>query len=271
MPESLITHSNAHEWFELHCGEGRVVASAIHNGHGARPEVTAAFAISEADRLREEDPFTEYMIRDFANRAVVHRSRFETDINRHTQEAVYVRPEQSWGMKVWREEPDQELVDRSLAQHRQFYQTFEFMLSSIERRHGRFVVLDIHSYNHRREGADGPPTDPERAPEVNIGTHSLPKDRWTHVLEAAMRTLREFDYRGRRLDVRENVAFQGKGELARFVHRRFPETGCALAIEFKKFFMDEWTGEPYRDDLDAIRALLNATARAVEQALGKGA
>jgi hypothetical protein len=38
---------------------------------------------------------------------------------------------------------------------------------------------------------------------------------------------------------------------------RFPDSACVLAIEFKKIFMDEWTGEP---DMDRIRTLRNALA-----------
>ena len=45
-----------------------------------------------------------------------------------------------------------------------------------------------------------------------------------------------------RLDVRENVCFRGR-HLAQSVHDRYPETACALAIEVKKFFMDEHRGE----------------------------
>ena len=48
---------------------------------------------------------------------------------------------------------------------------------------------------------------------------------------------------GHHLDVRENVRFRG-GHLSRWCRRRYPDTGCVLAIEFKKVFMDEWTGEP---------------------------
>ena len=40
------------------------------------------------------------------------------------------------------------------------------------------------------------------------------------------------------------MAFQGRGALTRFVHERHPEHGCAIALEFKKFFMDEWSGAP---------------------------
>ena len=40
---------------------------------------------------------------------------------------------------------------------------------------------------------------------------------------------------------RENVVFEGRG-LAWWVHDRYPRVGCVLALEFKKTFMDEWTG-----------------------------
>ena len=63
-------------------------------------------------------------------------------------------------------------------------------------------------------------------------------------LDPLIEEMRRFDFNGRNLDVRENVAFQGKGEQTRFVHERYPGKGCAIALEFKKFFMDEWTGEP---------------------------
>ena len=52
----------------------------------------------------------------------------------------------------------------------------------------------------------------------------------------------------------------GKGELARFVHQRHPHTGCAIAIEFKKFYMDEWTGEPDPRELAAMRAFIGHAA-----------
>jgi hypothetical protein len=42
--------------------------------------------------------------------------------------------------------------------------------------------------------------------------------------------------------VRENVRFRG-GHLSRWVHTAFPGQACCLAVEVKKFFMDEHTGE----------------------------
>ena len=75
-----------------------------------------------------------------------------------------------------------------------------------------------------------------------------------------VQAMRDFDFNGRHLDVRENVAFQGKGEQTRFIHERYPGRGCAIALEFKKFFMDEWTGEPDPRELDAMRRFIAFTA-----------
>ena len=236
-----------------------IVGTAIHNGHLLRAEVAAAMALDEAARLREEDPFTEYAIRDVPNRVVFHRSRFEIDLNRGPDGAVYLRPEQAWGLKVWRETPAYDLVARSLAIHDAYYAMLGQMLSGIAAEHGRFVLLDIHSYNHRRGGADVDPTPEADAPQINIGTFSMDRPHWAHVVDPFMERLRSFAFRGRTMDVRENVAFEGRGEQTRFVHANFPETGCAIAVEFKKFFMDEWTGVPDLEALKAIRDMIAAS------------
>ena len=76
-----------------------------------------------------------------------------------------------------------------------------------------------------------------------------------------------FDFNGRRLDVRENIAFQGKGEQTRFVHQHYPGRGCAIAVEFKKFFMDEWTGVPDSEELSAMRRFVSFTAATAERLL----
>ena len=121
----------------------------------------------------------------------------------------------------------------------------------MEEQFGRFVVLDVHSYNHRRDGPDAPAASADLMPQVNIGTFSMDRQRWAHVVDPFMERLRAFEFRGQPMDVRENVAFQGRGEQTRFIHHEFPATGCAIAVEFKKFFMDEWTGEADPEALDA--------------------
>ncbi|MFC1601600.1 hypothetical protein ACFL34_04550 [Candidatus Sumerlaeota bacterium] len=39
-------------------GDGPIVAAAIHDGHTVREEVENLHALSEDQRLREEDPYT---------------------------------------------------------------------------------------------------------------------------------------------------------------------------------------------------------------------
>lgn len=236
-----------------------VIGTAIHNGHALRDEVAAVMGLDEAGRLREEDPFTEYAIRDVPNRVVFHRSRFEIDLNRDREGAVYLRPEQAWGLDVWAERPADALVRRSLDVHAAYYAMLHQMLAGIAAEYGQFVLLDVHSYNHRRGGPDADPTPAAEAPQINIGTISMDRSRWAHVVDPFMDSLRGFSFRGRPMDVRENIAFEGRGEQTRFVHANFPESGCAIAIEFKKFFMDEWTGEPDIEALQAMRAMISAS------------
>ena len=213
--------------------------------------------LSESDRLREEDPFTGEAVRGVAPHVIVHRSRFEFDLNRGRDSAVYQTPEQSWGLDVWK--PGglaPELVQGSLDIHASYYRMLAGLLDGVAERHERFLVIDVHSYNHRRNGADDDPTPQEEAPDINIGTFSMPREQWAFLVDPLMQAMREFDFNGRRLDVRENVAFQGKGEQTRFVHQRYPGRGCAIALEFKKFFMDEWSGRPDLKEVAAMRALV---------------
>jgi len=237
-----------------------VIAAAIHDGHGLREEVAALMALSDADRLREEDPFTGQAIVDVSTHFIAHRSRFEADLNRGSGTAVYRTPDQCWGLNVWRTPLEDDVVQRSLEYHRRFYVAVAAVLDEIAADYPRFVVLDIHSYNHRRGGADALPTPEADAPEVNIGTFSMPRDEWAWLLDPLMEAMRQYDLGGRHLDVRENVAFQGKGELARFVHERYPNRGCAIAIEFKKFYMDEWSGVPDQQALDHLRGFVGHVA-----------
>ncbi|HWU18262.1 MAG TPA: N-formylglutamate amidohydrolase [Devosia sp.] len=247
-----------------------IIGTAIHNGHHIRSEALTRMALDDAARLREEDPFTAYAIQDVPNRIVFHRSRFEIDINRARDGAIYLKPEQSWGLQAWRERPSPALIARSLRLHDAYYAMLRQVLDGIEADHGHFVLLDVHSYNHRRAGPDEPPTDQQHAPDINIGTFSMDRERWVHIVDPLMEILGSLRFRGRFMDVRENVAFEGKGEQTRFIHEHFPLTGCAIAIEFKKFFMDEWTGEPDLEALDAMRATIASTIPVLEKALEAG-
>lgn len=243
-----------------------MLATAIHDGHELRHEVAELINLSDGDRLREEDPFTGQAIVDVPTHIIAHRSRFEFDLNRAPDEAIYQTAEQSWGLEVWRSPPGPGLVERSLAIHRAYYAMLGNLLDDLAAVEDRFLLIDAHSYNHRRDGPNAAAMAQDAAPDINIGTFSMPRDEWAWLLDPLMDAMRGFDFNGRRLDVRENVAFQGKGEQTRFVHARYPGRGCAIALEFKKFFMDEWTGEPVSEELEAMRRFITfiaETARAM--------
>jgi hypothetical protein len=125
----------------------------------------------------------------------------------------------------------------------------------------------LHSYNHRRGGPDAPPADIETNPQVNVGTGTMP-DRalFLPVIECFIKTLQTAEFPLGALDVRENIKFKG-GQFARWAHETFPESACVLSIEFKKFFMDEWTGKPDDLLLSAIRDALASTVAPVLAAL----
>jgi hypothetical protein len=263
-PEPVLASAS----WSVERGRSPLVATAIHGGHLLRADLAARMAIGAAERLREEDPFTARFIDDIPNRVVVHRSRFEVDLNRPRAGAVYLRPEQAWGLAVWRDPPDARTVEDILRQHDAYYAMLRQMLSDVEAAHGRFVLLDMHSYNHRRDGAAAACTPQEAAPDINIGTFSMDRTYWAPVVDAFLACLRDQPFCGRRLDVRENVAFAGKGEQTRFVHAHFPRTGCAIAVEFKKIFMDEWTGVPDAGAIAALRKAVRASLPVLEAALG---
>jgi len=265
---AATTNKDDGPWWTVQRGGGPVLATAIHDGHGLRSEVAEAMKLPDLDRLREEDPFTGQAAAVVSTHIIAHRSRFEFDLNRGADGAVYETAEQCWGLDVWKSLPlDLALVDRSLAIHAAYYRMLGQLLDDIAADHPRFVLIDVHSYNHRRDGPDAPPTDQEKAPDINIGTFSMPRDQWAFLMDPLMEAMRDFDFNGRKLDVRENVAFQGKGEQTRFVHDLYPGRGCAIALEFKKFFMDEWSGKPDPAELEAMRGFIAHVARTAVELL----
>ena len=247
------------ELFQINVGDGPLIASAIHSGHAMRPEVAAMTALDERQRLREEDPHTNILADVAPTQIIGHRSRFEVDLNRPRSESIYITPEQAWGLDVWREPLTPPVVARSRGIHDLFYGTVRGLLQQKVELHGRVLLLDIHSYNHRRDGSDGPVAPESSNPEINIGTGSMDRKRWGPVVEALIDGLRSCDALGRQLDVRENVKFQG-GHFVRWIHGEFPQSVCAPAVEFKKTFMNEWTSDVDHVHLiklrDALRAIV---------------
>lgn len=241
----------------MEVGEGPLVACALHDGHYVRPEVAACLNLTESQRRYEEDPYTAAWASIAPTRIIARRSRFELDLNRPRDKAVYITPADAWGLNVWKCAPPVAVVHHSLQVYDEFYAHLKLLLTRLVSLHGEVVVFDLHSYNHVRDQAGGP-ADQDGNPDVNLGTGTMARALWSPIVDCWLHAMREFDFLGRHLDVRENVKFFG-GQLPRWIHENFSNSVCVLAIEVKKFFMNERTGEL---NIEVHQAIGNALAHA---------
>ncbi len=110
------------------------------------------------------------------------------------------------------------------------------------------------------------PANVEQNPEINIGTGTMDRSQWKSVVNRFIDELRGFDFCERHLDVRENINFTG-GHFAHWVHTKFPDSGCVITIEVKKFYMDEWTGKPDTAMIKAVGNALKSTTQGISEEL----
>lgn len=258
----------AAEPWSIEIGDGPVVATAIHSGHELRADVQEWLALREDDRLREEDPLTGLWTTVGDSSVRVFRSRFEVDLNRPRDKAIMRTAEEAWGMQVWRAPPPRHVLDRSLAEYDAFYRDIAGLIERLVARWHAVLVLDLHSYNWRRGGPDVPGESFVNNPEVNVGTGTMDRPRWASLVEGFIAALRDQDFRGRPLDVRENVKFRG-GWFPQWLHEQYPENVCVLALELKKFFMDEWSGTASISALEELRVALRNAVNAVRPELAR--
>ncbi|GAB4262584.1 MAG: N-formylglutamate amidohydrolase [Deferrisomatales bacterium] len=254
--------------YVLLLGDGPLVAAALHAGHDLREAVRERLLLPEGTRVLEEDPYTELLCGGADGTVVAYRSRFEVDLNRPRDKAVYRTPEDAWGLELWAGEPDAALVEESLRLYDRFYRDVEVYLGSLIDRFRKVVVLDLHSYCHRRAGPGAPPADPATHPDVNLGTGTLPEDPWRPLVDRFMTDLRRYGAPEESLRVGENIRFRG-GYFSQWVHARFPRRAAVLAIEFKKVFMDEWTGRVDPSALARTAAALRAALPGLREELEK--
>jgi len=228
-------------------------AFAIHDGHLVDPSLTSYLKINESERLREEDPYTALMAELPINQFIVASSRFQLDLNRKILDAVYLKPEQAWGLTVWKEILPAEIVQKMYAEHILIYKQIEELIDQTIQKFGYFVLYDIHSYNCKREG----PTqaiNKETDPEINLGTAHI-DPRWQELIQNLKTCIsRDKLYNGP-TDIRENIKFKG-GYLSQRINKLHGDKGCVISFEFRKDFMDEWTATPDLQKVTSCKQVL---------------
>ncbi len=237
-----------------------LLAFAIHAGHYLPPGLLDTCGIDEATRFGEEDPFTDGFAGLFPNRITVQTSRFTADLNRSPEKAVYLKPEDAWGLLVRKAEPGAEQLAELHKAYENWYSMVRYQVDRLLEKHLQLIVLDLHSYNHRRGGQNAEP-DPQLAnPDIIIGRNILPPEVYPRAEQ--LRALLDGKlFQGKPLDCRCDVKFTG-GYFSRWLNHSYGERVFCLAIEFKKIFMDEWTGKL---DWHAWKQLQNILYQAVQE------
>lgn len=258
--EVLVPTPTAAEW-DVVVADGPVLATAIHDGHSIRPSLRPLLALPDDQRLREEDPLTGLLTTVGDVRIRVPTSRFELDLNRPREGAVYARPEDCWGLRVWQADLPADEVERSLAAWDRFYAMVTELVDRLLERWEAVLLVDIHSYNHRRDGADAAPAAQDANPDIELGLTTAEPERWGDVTRRFADALRATPILGRSPDVRANVRFPTGGHFPEWVYARWGARVCTISPEYKKIFMDEWTGQA---DIAALHALRNGLQAAVD-------
>lgn len=218
-----------------------LLATAIHNGHRLPPELSKISGITVAQRLREEDPHTGEIAALFPNSVLLESSRFAVDLNRPLEKSVYQKPEDCWGLQA-RKAPIPAEVLRHLHQdYESWHRLMEYQIRKLLGEHPKLVLLDLHSYNHRRGGPNAEPDPKKENPDIIIGRSNLTQKHYP-AARALQELLNGQSWQGKSLDCRMDVKFTG-GHFPRWVNSLEPQRIICLAIEFKKIFMDEWTSE----------------------------
>ncbi len=207
-----------------------------------------------------------YVLSISKNTITTKDSRFEVDLNRPREKAVYLKPEDAWGLKVWNRNLSEDIYQRSIEKYDQFYLELEKMINLLLEKNKFVVIYDLHTYNYRRNGANAPAEEDILNPELNLGTGTLNRDFWAPIIDRFIKETKDYNFMGKSIDVRENVKFKG-GNLARWVHQKYPDSVCSLSIEFRKFFMDEWTGQPNDLIISEIGKLLQYSVNGILEEL----
>jgi N-formylglutamate amidohydrolase len=235
---------------EFHFREPSYYAGVVlHAGSRIRHEIMDAMAVPRSDRFREEDPFMDAFVRELPIQLIARDSRFEYDLNREPDRAFYPFDSLKWGMRIWCRELSSEKMEPSLAKHREFHDLLDLVTGHMLRQNRFAVIFDMHSYCYQREKKRPWYEDPR--PEINLGTKAVNRELFRDAIESFLEYLSGTMIGGHPVRAAENEIFKG-GYLSRRISSQWHERVLVLALEYKKIFMDEWSGEVYKDILSEL-------------------
>ena len=227
------------------------VCGAVHDGHQFRKSLWENCLHSEYDRWYEEDPCTKEMVAGYPIVIAGCDSRFEYDLNRGPENAIY---EDAWGKQLWKKPLSEEEKQESLNKHSNFYRLVNALIGKLEKDFGQVIVYDMHSYNWKRWERE--------VPVWNLGTSNIDNERFGEAVEDWSRSLGEMKLpNGIASTSKINDTFQGNGYFLKYITSNFKNT-LVLATEIAKVYCDEYDYVIYPE---VVRAVKNELAVRIEE------
>lgn len=243
-----------------------LIGTALHYASGIREDLHPKLKVSPETMYYEEDPETHRFLGPMLHTVTPNQSRFELDLNRPPDTTIYTKPSLAWGIDVWNEPLNQYEKEFSLEKWYEFNTMLDCAVENAIERFGYAVVFDFHAYNYQRKG----PTDwrTDGKPTINLGTRHLNLDETGRSTVASfLKDIKGHTVQGEECLVEENGVFYG-GYVNRRLAHLYGKKVTTLSIEYKKVYMDENTGEVYRDVLDDLVAQMDTSIRDLADRLG---
>jgi hypothetical protein len=218
------------------------MCAAIHDGHQFRQELWNNCLHKEYDRWYEEDPETKRMIDTQPIVLAGMDSRFEYDLNRPPEEAVF---ETAWGKQLWKNPLPAEMKQKSLDKHHNFYRVVHALISQLESKFVNCVVYDMHSYNWQRWDRE--------VPTWNLGTTNINNERFGAMVEIWRQSLSNIQLPNNiKSTANINDTFFGNGYFLKYITANFKNT-LVLATEIAKVYCDEYKQIIYPEVVESVR------------------
>jgi N-formylglutamate amidohydrolase len=100
--------------------------------------------LDESVRLREEDPYTDMWTNIADNQIITHHSRFEFDLNRPPEKAIYLLPSDAWDLQLWKTRPPTKILVKIPEIYVDVYQKIHEGLTELLKKFGVIVIFDPH-------------------------------------------------------------------------------------------------------------------------------
>jgi len=201
---------------------------AVHDGHQFRSELWDNCTHTQYERWFEEDPATKEMVKTHPIVIAGMDSRFEYDLNRAPDSAIF---DDAWGKKLWHKPLSDEMKNKSLQKHTNFYKVVHALIGKLEEKFGVCIVYDMHSYNWKRWDRE--------VPTWNLGTSNIDNKRFAKEIESWRDVLGTMELPNGILSTSKiNNTFHGNGYFLKYITEHFKNT-LVLATEVKKIYCDE--------------------------------